>query len=467
MRVHILGIAGTFMGGVAQLAQALGHQVSGSDKAVYPPMSEQLAEAGIPISDLDDLSFLDQAVDLVVIGNAMTRGMLAVEATLNRHQAYCSGPEWLARYLLKDRWVLGVAGTHGKTTTSAMLAWILESAGLAPGFLIGGVPENFGQSARLGSAPFFVVEADEYDTAFFDKRSKFVHYHPRTLVLNNLEFDHADIFSDLAAIQTQFHHLIRTVPSNGLVVMPANEPALETVLDRGCWTPVYRHNSEPGAPQSDWHSVLLKPDASEFEVWFKQSLQGVVRWSLTGDHNVRNAMSAIMAAQHAGVPVAQAIDAMARFKGVKRRMTHLASLADINLYDDFAHHPTAIATTLAGQKARISLSMEPRRLIAVCEPRSNTMRMGVFSEQLVSAFDAADKVMLYIDPKWGWQLPESAVLKHQIEIFSSYEALYEGLITQLKKGDDVVFMSNGSFAGLPAKVTKGLKQTMKELGVVH
>ncbi|AHF00696.1 UDP-N-acetylmuramate:L-alanyl-gamma-D-glutamyl-meso-diaminopimelate ligase [Thiomicrospira aerophila AL3] len=467
MRIHILGIAGTFMGGVAQLAQALGHQVSGSDKAVYPPMSDQLADAGIPITDLDDLSFLDEDVDLVVIGNAMTRGMLAVEATLNRHQAYCSGPEWLARYLLKDRWVLGVAGTHGKTTTSAMLAWILESAGLAPGFLIGGVPENFGQSARLGSAPFFVVEADEYDTAFFDKRSKFVHYHPRTLVLNNLEFDHADIFSDLSAIQTQFHHLIRTVPSNGLVVMPANEPALDVVLDKGCWTPVCRHNAGQAAAHSHWHSVLIKADASEFEVWYRGHLEGVVRWSLTGEHNVRNGMSAIIAAQHAGVPVAQAIDAMAYFKGVKRRMTHLASLADINLYDDFAHHPTAIATTLAGQKAKITLSAKPRRLVAVCEPRSNTMRMGVFSEQLVAAFDPADKVMLYIDPKWGWQLPDSARFKRHIEIFSSYEALYEGLMAQIKQGDDVVFMSNGSFASLPAKVTQGLQKTLKEFGLVH
>jgi len=467
MRVHILGIAGTFMGGVAQLAQALGHEVSGSDKAIYPPMSDQLSVAGIRVMDLDDLSFLDQDVDLVVIGNAMTRGMLAVEATLNRHQAYCSGPEWLSRYLLKDRWVLGVAGTHGKTSTSAMLAWILESAGLAPGFLIGGVPENFGQSARLGSAPFFVVEADEYDTAFFDKRSKFVHYHPRTLVLNNLEFDHADIFSDLAAIQTQFHHLIRTVPSNGLVVMPADEPALDTVLDRGCWTPVCRHSSLQSTPNAHWHYVLIEPDASVFEVWFKESLQGVVRWSLSGEHNARNGMSAIVAAQHAGVPVAQAIEALAGFKGVKRRMTHLASMADINLYDDFAHHPTAIATTLVGQKVKITAAPSPRRLVAVCEPRSNTMRMGVFSDQLVSAFDAADKVMLYIDPKWGWDLPESARFKRHIQIFSSYEALYDGLMSQLKKGDDVVFMSNGSFAGLPTKVTKGLKQTMKELGVVH
>ncbi|SFR53466.1 UDP-N-acetylmuramate:L-alanyl-gamma-D-glutamyl-meso-diaminopimelate ligase [Thiomicrospira sp. ALE5] len=467
MRIHILGIAGTFMGGVAQLAKAMGHQVSGSDKAIYPPMSDQLAQAGIAISDLDDLSFLDQDIDLVVIGNAMTRGMLAVEATLNRHQAYCSGPEWLARYLLKDRWVLGVAGTHGKTSTSAMLSWILESAGLAPGFLIGGVPENFGQSARLGSAPFFVVEADEYDTAFFDKRSKFVHYHPRTLVLNNLEFDHADIFPDLTAIQTQFHHLVRTVPSNGLIVMPAQESALDSVLDRGCWTPVCRHNAEQPAADSHWHWVLIKPDASEFEVWFKGDLQGVISWTLTGVHNVRNAMSAIIAAQHAGVPVAQAISAMASFKGVKRRMSHLANLADINLYDDFAHHPTAIATTLAGQQAKIALSATPRRLVAVCEPRSNTMRMGVFSEQLVAAFDSADQVLLYIDPKWGWKLPEAVRFKRHIKIFSNYEALYEGLMAQIQQGDDVVFMSNGSFAGLPARVTRALKQKLTELGVIH
>lgn len=456
MRIHILGIAGTFMGGVAQLAKALGHDVSGSDKAIYPPMSDQLANAGIAVMALDDLSFLDQQVELVVIGNAMTRGMPAVEATLNRHQAYCSGPEWLARYLLKDRWVLGVAGTHGKTSTSAMLAWILEAAGLAPGFLIGGVPENFGQSARLGSAPFFVVEADEYDTAFFDKRSKFVHYHPRTLVLNNLEFDHADIFDDLAAIQTQFHHLIRTVPSNGLVVMPDKVPALETVIERGCWTPVSRHSASSVNTDGPWHYRLVQADASHFEVWSDDKQLGEVKWSLIGLHNVRNAMSAIIAAQHAGVPVAEAVEALSHFAGVKRRMTLLASHNGIQLFDDFAHHPTAIATTLAGQKANSLRSDASRRLIAVCEPRSNTMRMGVFKTQLISAFKAADKVMMFIDPDWGWQLDDEGSLNQSIETFTSYDALYAALVSNAQAGDDIVFMSNGSFAGLPAKFCQNL-----------
>ena len=342
MQLHILGIAGTFMGGIAQLAKAKGHQVSGSDKAIYPPMSTQLEQAGIAVSADEDVSFLQTEPEQVVIGNAMSRGHVAVEATLNAQQVYISGPQWLAENVLHDRWVIAIAGTHGKTTTSAMVAWILESAGLNPGFLIGGVPQNFGVSARLGSSPFFVVEADEYDTAFFDKRSKFVHYHPRTLVMNNLEFDHADIFPDLAAIQTQFHHLVRTVPGNGLIIAPANEPAIDEVIKRGCWTPIQTQ----GLEQGDWQAGLLQEDGSAFSVFYQGKLVGQVHWGMTGLHNVQNALSAIAASVHAGVPVLDAIEGLYQFKGVQRRMSKVGEANGITIYDDFAHHPTAIRLTL-------------------------------------------------------------------------------------------------------------------------
>ncbi len=451
MKIHILGIAGTFMGGIAQLAKAKGIKVSGSDKAIYPPMSTQLEQAGIEVEPLNSLAFLEKSPDQVVIGNALSRGQPAVEATLNAQQPYTSGPQWLAENILQDRWVVAVAGTHGKTTTSSMVAWILEYAGLNPGFLIGGVPENFGVSARLGESPFFVVEADEYDSAFFDKRSKFVHYHPRTCVLNNLEFDHADIFPDLAAIQTQFHHLVRTVPGNGLIVMPKADEALQEVIAKGGWTPIQTSGNE-GMASVDWAYELLQPDGSAFAVSFHGKRVGQVQWTLRGVHNVKNGLHAMAAAVHCGVPPEVAASALCEFKGVKRRLTLIGRGNGIALYDDFAHHPTAIATTLAGMRQSLPSN---GRLIAVFEPRSNTMRMGIHRQTLPDAFKEADKVFAMIDPAWGWTLPE-ADFSVPVEVVNDYDRLVELLVQSLQAGDEVVFMSNGSFGGVPEKVKAAL-----------
>ncbi|MEN8763461.1 MAG: UDP-N-acetylmuramate:L-alanyl-gamma-D-glutamyl-meso-diaminopimelate ligase, partial [Thiogranum sp.] len=346
MKIHILGICGTFMGGLAVLAREAGFEVEGCDANVYPPMSTQLQEQGITVKQGYSAGHLDPAPDQLVVGNAMSRGNAAVEYMLNQGLRYTSGPQWLAEQLLQDRWVLAVAGTHGKTSTASMLAWILEAAGLKPGFLIGGVPSNFGLSARLGESPFFVVEADEYDTAFFDKRSKFVHYRPRTLVLNNLEFDHADIFPDLAAIQRQFHHLLRIVPGTGLLVVNADDGNLSSVLDMGCWTPV--ETVSAGASPAQWQAQPIADDGSHFAVMLDGQSQGEVKWSQLGAHNVHNALSAIVAARHVGVPVQQAIEALNRFSGVKRRLEVRGEVNGVTVYDDFAHHPTAIASTLAG-----------------------------------------------------------------------------------------------------------------------
>jgi UDP-N-acetylmuramate: L-alanyl-gamma-D-glutamyl-meso-diaminopimelate ligase len=460
-KIHILGIAGTFMGGIAQIAKAMGVRVSGSDKAIYPPMSTQLEQAGITVSDEHDVRFLQEQPSAVVIGNALSRGHLAVEATLNAHQVYTSGPQWLAENVLKDRWVIAVAGTHGKTTTASMVAWILEFAGLEPGFLIGGVPGNFGVSARLGQTPFFVVEADEYDTAFFDKRSKFVHYRPRTLVINNLEFDHADIFADLAAIQTQFHHCVRTVPGNGLIVMPADEPNVDAVIAKGCWTPLERQGAK-----GDWQAVLAAADGSVFEVFYKTKSVGVVTWSMTGLHNVRNALSALAAAQHAGVPVKEGVAALSVFNGVARRMSLVGEVNEIRVFDDFAHHPTAIATTLEGAKHSIEHSAKqgllhtnltrPGRLIAVFEPRSNTMRMGIHASTLPVAFASADQVYAFIDLAWQWQLPEND-FSQPVTVLNSYDALLASLLNDLQAGDTVVIMSNGCFGGIHQKLLAGLQ----------
>jgi UDP-N-acetylmuramate: L-alanyl-gamma-D-glutamyl-meso-diaminopimelate ligase len=454
MQIHILGIAGTFMGGIAQLAKAKGHQVSGSDKAIYPPMSTQLEQAGIEVMADDDVSFLQNPPEQVVIGNAMSRGKVAVEATLNAQQVYTSGPQWLAENVLHDRWVIAIAGTHGKTTTSSMVAWILDYAGLNPGFLIGGVPQNFGVSARLGEGPFFVVEADEYDTAFFDKRSKFVHYHPRTLVMNNLEFDHADIFPDLAAIQTQFHHLVRTVPGNGLIIYPAEETNLAEVLARGCWTPT----QTLGLEQGDWQAGLLQEDGTAFSVFYQGKLVGQVHWGMTGLHNVQNALSAIAASVHAGVPVLEAIEGLCQFKGVARRMTKIGEANGITIYDDFAHHPTAIRLTLQGLKKQMAQTHAKAagRLIAVFEPRSNTMRLGVHKDTLPQAFVDADAVYAFIDPAWNWQLPINA-FSQSVTVENSYEALLATLAKQLQPSDQVVVMSNGSFGGLHQKLMAQLQ----------
>lgn len=446
MHIHILGICGTFMGGLALLARELGMTVSGSDANVYPPMSDQLVAAGIDVSEGYEPAHLEPAPDLVVMGNAMTRGNPAVEYVLNKGLPYVSGPQWLAEHVLRGRWVLGVSGTHGKTTTSSLLAWILEHAGMSPGFLIGGVPDNFGETARLGNTPFFVIEADEYDTAFFDKRSKFVHYQPRTLVINNLEFDHADIFDDLAAIQKQFHHLVRTVPSEGLIISP-QEKAIDQVFEQGCWTP--RQTLGVGA---DWQAELINKDGSEFEVRF-QGQTAIVRWGMLGQHNVNNALAAIAAARHVGVTLEHACEALSKFAGVKRRLELRGEIDNIRVYDDFAHHPTAIATTIAGLRARIG----NRKLIAVLEPRSNTMKMGVHQDSLAQSLTQADRVLLFQDAGLKWSLKQiSETLGEHVSVFDSVEAIVSTLQKESEQGDEILVMSNGGFGGIHQKILEAL-----------
>ncbi len=450
MHIHILGICGTFMGGIALLARELGFTVSGSDQNVYPPMSTQLAKAGIVLTEGFDPGQFAHNPDLVVIGNALSRGNAAVEFVLERGLTYTSGPAFLADYLLRDRWVLAVAGTHGKTTTASMLAWILEDAGLAPGFLIGGVPRNFGFSARAGNAPFFVVEADEYDTAFFDKRSKFVHYRPRTVVLNNLEYDHADIFPDIEAIERQFHHLIRTVPGNGLIIAPQADAHLQQVLKMGCWTPVESIDEQAG---NGWHAELKQADGSAFEVFFDKQSQGTVYWDSLGQHNVNNALAAIAAARHAGVPTKYAIEALGQFQSPKRRMEIRGEISGITVYDDFAHHPTAIKTTLAGLRAKTGAS----RIIAVLEPRSNTMRLGIHRHTLGPALDAADAVLLYQPTGLDWNLDHVTAALHSAQIFDDIDQLVMHIIKITNSGDHILIMSNGAFGGIHEKLLEALR----------
>lgn len=447
MHIHILGICGTFMGSLAQLAKALGHRVTGSDVNVYPPMSTQLEAAGISIIEGWNPAQLDPPPDLVVVGNALSRGNPAVEYLLEHGIRYTSGPQWLGEHLLADRWVLAVAGTHGKTTTSSMLAWILHYAGLAPGYLIGGVPKNFGVSARLGDSAFFVVEADEYDSAFFDKRSKFVHYRPRTAVLNNLEFDHADIFPDLAAIQTQFHHLVRTIPGCGLIVHPGADANLQAVFDRGCWTPC-----ETIGDAGDWRAELLVPDGSQFRVWHAGAAVGDVVWSHTGLHNVDNGLAAIVAARHVGVPPAVATAALGEFEGVKRRMECLAEVDGIRVYDDFAHHPTAIATTLEGLRQ----SVGNERIVAVIEPRSNTMRMGIHRDRLSASTEAADAVLWYQPQGLDWNLSDLVATDQRSGIIASLDVLVEAALAAVADGGHIVIMSNGGFGGFHEKLVARL-----------
>ena len=458
MHIHILGICGTFMGGIALLARELGFEVSGSDQNVYPPMSTQLAEAGITLTEGFDPGKLEPTPDLVVIGNALSRGNAAVEFILERGLAYTSGPAFLADYLLKDRWVLAVAGTHGKTTTASMLAWILEDAGLTPGFLIGGVPRNFGLSARAGNAPFFVVEADEYDTAFFDKRSKFVHYRPRTVVLNNLEYDHADIFPDIEAIERQFHHLVRTVPGNGLIIAPQADVHLQQVLEMGCWTPVETIDEQPG---NGWHAELKQADGSTFEVFFDEQPQGTVDWDSLGQHNVNNALAAIAAARHAGVPTKYAIEALGQFQSPKRRMEIRGEIDGITVYDDFAHHPTAIKTTLAGLRARIGPSDNTTRIIAVLEPRSNTMRLGIHRDTLGPALDAADAALLYQPAGLDWNLGHIGATLDTAQIFDDIDRLLAHIVKTARSGDHILIMSNGAFGGLHEKLPEALRAKVK------
>jgi UDP-N-acetylmuramate: L-alanyl-gamma-D-glutamyl-meso-diaminopimelate ligase len=468
MHVHILGICGTFMGGIAAIARAAGHRVTGSDKNVYPPMSTQLESLGIELTEGYEPSQLQPAPDEVVVGNVMTRGAPVIEALLDSGIPYTSGPEWLARNVLRDRWVLAVAGTHGKTTTTSMLAWILEDAGLSPGFLIGGVPANFPVSARLGEAPFFVIEADEYDTAFFDKRAKFVHYRPRTAILNNLEFDHADIYPDLAAIERQMHHLVRTVPRSGRLIVNANDANLQRVLRMGCWSECEGFAASPapdtvgGAPDAasralgaHWSAQLPSGgDGSRFTVLEAGQPRGEVSWPLIGAHNVDNALAALAAARHAGVALTQGIEALGRFQGVRRRMELRGTVGGISVYDDFAHHPTAIATTLDGLRRRVG----NQRIIAVLEPRSNTMRMGVHAETLAGSLRGADEVWIYAPPDLGWDAHAAvASLGDRAQVVASLDTLLLDLVTELRDGDQVLIMSNGSFGGLHARLLAALK----------
>lgn len=449
MHIHILGICGTFMGSLAVLAKELGHRVTGSDANVYPPMSTQLQAQGIELTQGYDAAQLDPAPDLVVIGNALSRGNPAVEYVLNKGLPYVSGPQWLADHVLQGRWVLAVAGTHGKTTTSSMLAWVLEHAGMSPGFLIGGVPQNFAVSARLGETPFFVVEADEYDSAFFDKRSKFVHYRPRTAILNNLEFDHADIFPDLPAIERQFHHLVRTIPSEGLVIHPTTEPALLRVIQMGCWTPV-QTTGEGG----QWQARLLSDDGSRFEVIFEGAVQGVVEWDMTGQHNVANALATLAAARHVGVVPKQGIEALGVFKSVKRRMEKVAEVNGITVYDDFAHHPTAIATTLDGLRKHVG----DAPVIAIIEPRSNSMKLGAHRDGLPESVRQADQAIWYAPANLGWDLAATAALCTVPSVVcDSLEAIIAQVKSLAKPGTQIVIMSNGGFGGLHGKLAEALK----------
>jgi len=446
MHVHILGICGSFMGGIAAIAKSLGHKVTGSDKNVYPPMSTQLEALGIELTQGYDASQFDPAPDMVVIGNAMSRGNPAVEYVLNRNLPYTSGPQWLLDNLLKDRWVIGVSGTHGKTTTSSMVAWILEFAGLNPGYLIGGVPENFGVSARVGDSPFFVIEADEYDSAFFDKRSKFVHYRPKTLVINNLEFDHADIFADLAAIQTQFHHLVRMVPENGLILTPHATPSIEETLKRGCW-------SERQSLGVEWNSELINKDGSAFHVLHNGKNVGTVEWSLMGQHNVDNALMAIASSHHAGVTLPDAIEALSSFKNVKRRMEVKGTVNNITVYDDFAHHPTAIATTLDGLRKKVGNA----RILAVLEPRSNTMKMGVHKDTLAKSWQKADDVFLFEPDGMDWSLVDAASHSNApVQCFKNVEKIVQALKQSAKPGDHILVMSNGGFDGIHGRILSAL-----------
>lgn len=457
MHIHILGICGTFMGGLALLAKQAGHQVSGCDANVYPPMSSQLQAQGIALIEGFGAEQVQLKPDLFIIGNVVARGNSLMEEILNRGLPYVSGPQWMGQHVLRDKWVLAVAGTHGKTTTSAMLAWILQDAGYAPGFLIGGVPLNFGISARLGGATgvdqnaagFFVIEADEYDTAFFDKRSKFVHYHAKTVILNNLEYDHADIFADLAAIETQFHHLVRTVPGIGCVLVNAREPALQRVMARGCWS--RRESFGVATGQSGWG--LHSNEDGSIGILLNDTLQGTLNWSLTGQHNQLNALAAIAAAHHVGVLPAIAIAALAKFANVKRRMELRGRVNGIAVYDDFAHHPTAIATTLAGLRQKVGSA----RILAVLEPRSNSMKLGAMKEALPASLALADFVFGYgssgKEGALGWDLAQAlSSLGDKVQVFEELEVLVQAVKQIAQAGDYILIMSNGAFGGVHQKL---------------
>ena len=457
MHIHILGICGTFMGGIAAIAKEMGHRVSGCDANVYPPMSTQLEQLGIELKQGYLVEHLADEPDIVIVGNAMSRGNPMVEYVLDRNIAYTSGPQWLLENVLKDRWVVAVSGTHGKTTTSSMVAWILEYAKLTPGFLIGGVPQNFTSSARLGNAPFFVIEADEYDTAFFDKRSKFVHYRPRTLVINNMEFDHADIFDSITDIQKQFHHLIRMVPSNGLILSSKSEAYVEQTIAQGCWSPTEFYSGFNGAGEkpNGWTVAKLAQDGSVFDVFFDGQLQGRVSWQLIGDFNIENAVMAIAAARHAGVPSAVAIDALGEFVNTKRRLELRGEVNNIRVFDDFAHHPTAITKTLAGVRANVGEG----RILAVLEPRSNTMKSGVHKATLPESLKQADQCFIFQSPDVKWSVDELIANCHQpCHVDTSLEQLVAKIIAEAKAGDTILVMSNGGFGGIHDKLLLALNK---------
>lgn len=451
MHIHILGICGTFMGSLAILARSLGHKVTGSDANVYPPMSTLLENQGIELIQGYDLAQLEPIPDMVVIGNAMTRGNPCVEAVLERGLPYTSGPQWLHDHVLPERWVLAVAGTHGKTTTAGMLAWILEDCGYKPGFLIGGVPGNFDVSAKLGESPFFVIEADEYDCAFFDKRSKFVHYSPKTLVLNNLEFDHADIFENLEAIQKQFHHLVRIVPASGKIFTPDNDNHLKQVIGMGCWS----EQELVGGEHGEWQAVKLNHDGSHFEVYYQQEKVGEVSWQQVGNHNIQNGLMAIAAAHHVGVPAKEACIALDKFINARRRLELRGVENGVSVYDDFAHHPTAILATLEALRSKVGGTS---RIIAVLEPRSNTMKLGVNKNDIAPALGRADEVFLFQPANIPWMVTDIAEKCVQPARWSAdIEALTNMVIETAQPGDHILVMSNGGFEGIHGKLLAGLK----------
>ncbi|WP_199265022.1 UDP-N-acetylmuramate:L-alanyl-gamma-D-glutamyl-meso-diaminopimelate ligase [Alcaligenes faecalis] len=454
MHIHILGICGTFMGGLALIARSAGHTVTGCDAGVYPPMSTQLEEQGIELIEGFGAEQTRLAPDLYIVGNVVTRGNPLMEAILDQGLPYTSGPQWLGENILHKQHVLAVAGTHGKTSTSSMLGWILEQADLSPNFLIGGVAPGLGVSARFNpEQSLFVIEADEYDTAFFDKRSKFVHYRPRTAILNNLEYDHADIFPDLHAIQTQFHHLVRTIPSTGLILRPTHTPSLDETLARGCWTPV-----EQFGPEGDWDSQAINP--TSFEVLFKGQTQGTVQWTLTGEHNRLNALAAIAAAHHVGVKPEQACAALSQFAGIKRRMEVRGVVNGITVYDDFAHHPTAIATTLAGLRSQTGTAT---RILAVLEPRSNTMKLGAMAARLPGSLEEADLVFCYGEAQGkhalGWDAAKVlAPLGDRATAWNDLDKMVQAIVQASQPGDAIVVMSNGSFGGIHQRLLDQLSR---------
>lgn len=456
MHIHIIGICGTFMGGIAALARAAGHRVTGSDQNVYPPMSDQLTAMGIDLIQGYDPDQLKLNPDVVVVGNVMSRGNALIEALLDSELPYTSGPEWLSRHVLNNRHVMAVAGTHGKTTTTSILTWILEHSGREPGFLVGGVPGNFNVTARLGTGKCFVVEADEYDTAFFDKRAKFVHYHPRTAILNNLEHDHADIYPDVAAIQKQFHLLLRTVPRNGRLVMNADEPNLQQVIEMGCWTPIVRFSAtQSSAVDDQWSAVLQgQQDGSHFIIKQGNTELGEVQWNMLGRHNAANALASVIAAEHVGVTVDESIAALKKFDGVKRRMEVRGIVNGITVYDDFAHHPTAIETTMQGLRRKAGNA----RIIAVLEPRSNTMKLGIHREPLKQSLRDAQQVWLYQGPDVKWDVSSLASeLGSHAYVHQNIDDMVNALIKILKPGDHVLIMSNGGFGGIHTKLLAKLQ----------